>query len=40
MHSIRLAYSRHILAAHAQNFAPMTLRQFIRVVAHASYLGA
>jgi hypothetical protein len=39
-HSIRLAYSRHILAAHHGNFAPMAFAQFVRVVSHAAYLGA
>jgi hypothetical protein len=32
-HSIRTAYSYHLLAAHRGNFAPMPFVQFVRTVA-------
>jgi hypothetical protein len=32
-HTIRLAYSHHLIAAHNQGFTPMAFNQFIRVVA-------
>jgi hypothetical protein len=39
-HSIRKAYSCHLLAAWRGNYAPMRFAQFVRTVAFVSNLGA
>jgi hypothetical protein len=39
MIAIRTAYSHHLLRAHVEGFAPLTLRAFVSLAAHAAFMG-